>query len=140
LSFAETPLNAISRFTWSPEASEARPLLKAPPEESSSFRVDLEQSTSNKKTLMKYGENYLIAKSTPTLTQSGLLAVLLHSPPFLFTLAAITGTLGFLFGLWFGIPTHHAPRPSYPYYDTQKSVPPWSEPMPLEGNRDKGGE
>jgi hypothetical protein len=66
--------------------------------------------------------------------------MLLHSPPFLFTLAAITATLGFLFGLWFGIPTHDAPRPSYPYYDTQKPVPPWSEPMPLEGNHDKGAE
>jgi len=81
-----------------------------------------------------------MTKSTQTLTQSGLLAMLLHSLPFLFTLAAIIATLGFLFGLWFGIPTRHAPRSSYPYYDTQKPVPPWSEPMPLEGNRDKGGE
>jgi hypothetical protein len=27
--FAETPLSAISRFSWSPESPEARPLLKA---------------------------------------------------------------------------------------------------------------
>jgi hypothetical protein len=63
---------------------------------------------------------------------------------FLFThakqLAAIIAALTFLFGLWFGVSMYHAPRPSYPYYDTQKPVPPWSEPTPLEGNRDKGGE
>ena len=29
LTFAETPLSAISRFNWSPESPEARPLLKA---------------------------------------------------------------------------------------------------------------
>ncbi len=34
---------------------------------------------------------------------------------------------------------HYPPRPSYPYYDTQKLVPPWTEHTPLEGNRDKGG-
>jgi hypothetical protein len=66
--------------------------------------------------------------------------VISHSSPFLFTLVAIIATLGFLFGLWFGIPTHHALRPSYPYYDTHKLVPPWSEPAPLKGNHDKGGE
>ena len=64
--------------------------------------------------------------------------------PFLLThvkqLAAIIAALAFLFGLWIGVSTYHTPRPSYPYYDTQKPVPPWSEPMPLEGNRDKGGE
>jgi hypothetical protein len=64
--------------------------------------------------------------------------------PFLFThvkqLAAIIAALAFLFGLWIGVSTYHTPRPSYPYYDTQKPVPPWSEPMPLKGNRDKGGE
>ena len=64
--------------------------------------------------------------------------------PFLFThvkqLAAIVA-LGCLFiGLWFGVSTSHAPRPSYPYYDTQKLVPPWNEPTPLEGNRDTRGE
>ena len=31
-------------------------------------------------------------------------------------------------------------RPSYPDYDTQKPVPPWSEPTPLKGNHDRGGE
>jgi len=63
------------------------------------------------------------------------------SPPFLFTLAAIMAALGCLFvGLWFGVPTYQAPRPSYPYYDTQKPVPPWSEPSPLKGNRNRGGE
>jgi hypothetical protein len=64
--------------------------------------------------------------------------------PFLLThvkqLAAIIAVLTLLFGLWFGVSTYHAPRPSYPYYDTQKPVPPWSEPMPLEGNRERGGE
>ncbi len=64
--------------------------------------------------------------------------------PFLFThvkqLAAIVA-LGCLFiGLSFGVSTSHAPRPSYPYYDTQKLVPPWNEPTPLEGNRDRRGE
>ena len=49
LTFAETPLNAIFRFTWSLEASEARPLLKAPRQNGSSFRADLEQSTQMKK-------------------------------------------------------------------------------------------
>jgi hypothetical protein len=44
LTFAEAPLSAISRFTWSPESTEARPLLKAPREDDSSFRADLEQS------------------------------------------------------------------------------------------------
>ena len=44
LTFAKTPLNAISRFNWSPESTEARPLLKAPREDGSSFRADLEQS------------------------------------------------------------------------------------------------
>jgi hypothetical protein len=45
LTFAETPLSAISRFSWSPESPEARPLLKAPREDGSSFRADLERST-----------------------------------------------------------------------------------------------
>ena len=48
--------------------------------------------------------------------------------------------LGFLFWLWFGVSTYHAPQPSYPYYDTQKPVPPWSEPTPLEGNHNREGE
>ena len=55
-------------------------------------------------------------------------------------LAAIIAALALLFGLRIGLSTYHTPRPSYPYYDTQKPVPLWSEPMPLEGNRDKGGE
>jgi hypothetical protein len=43
--------------------------------------------------------------------------------------------LGVLFALWFDA-SRPAARPSaYPYYDTQKPVPPWSEPTPLEGNR-----
>jgi hypothetical protein len=53
-------------------------------------------------------------------------------------LAAIVVMLGFVFWLWFGVSTYHAPRASYPYYDTRKPVPPWSEPMPLEGNYDRG--
>jgi len=64
--------------------------------------------------------------------------------PFLFThfkqLAAIVAVGCLLVGLWFGISTHHAPRPSYTSYDTQKLVPPWNEPTPLEGNHDRGGE
>jgi len=66
--------------------------------------------------------------------------------PFLFThikrVAAIIAALSFLFvGLWFGVLTRHAPpQSSYPYYDTQKPVPPWSEPRPLKGNHNKGRE
>ena len=70
--------------------------------------------------------------------------VISQRPPFLLTLvkqlAAIIAALAFLFGLWFGVSTYHAPRPSYPYYDTQKPAPPWSEPTPLEGNHDRQGE
>ena len=51
LTFAETPLSAISRFTWSPESPEARPLFKAPCKDGSSFRADLEQSTQNERRL-----------------------------------------------------------------------------------------
>jgi hypothetical protein len=62
---------------------------------------------------------------------------------FLFThakqLTAIIAALTFLFGLALGVSTYYAPRPSYPYYDTQKPVPSWSEPTPLEGNRDRVG-
>jgi len=49
-------------------------------------------------------------------------------------LAAILIMLGFVSWLWFGVSMYQAPRASFPYYDTQKPVPPWSEPMPLEGN------
>jgi hypothetical protein len=55
-------------------------------------------------------------------------------------LAATIVALGFLFWLWFDVSTYHAPQASYPYYDTQKPVPPWSEPMPLKGNHDRGEE
>jgi hypothetical protein len=55
-------------------------------------------------------------------------------------LAAIVVVLGFVFSLSFGVSTYHAPRASYPYYDIQKPVPPWSEPMPLEGNYHRGEE
>jgi len=51
-------------------------------------------------------------------------------------LAAVIAVLGFVFWLWFGASTYRAP--SYPYYDIQKPVPPWSEPMPLEGNHGRG--
>ena len=54
LTFAEAPLSAISRSNWSPESAEVRPLLKAPREDGSWFRADLEQSTSNKKAFMKF--------------------------------------------------------------------------------------
>jgi hypothetical protein len=43
------PLYAISRFNWSPESTKARRLFEAPREDGSSFRADLEQSTSNEK-------------------------------------------------------------------------------------------
>ena len=70
--------------------------------------------------------------------------IISQRPRFLFThvkqLAAIIAALTFLFGLWFGVSTYSAPRPSYPYYDTQKPVPTWSEPTSLEGNRDRGGD
>jgi len=48
-------------------------------------------------------------------------------------------TLGLLFWLGFSVSRHHAAQPSYPYYDTQKPVPPWSEPAPLAGNYSKEG-
>jgi hypothetical protein len=64
--------------------------------------------------------------------------------PFLATLIkqlpAIIAVMTLLFALWFGVATYLAPRPSYPYYDTQKPLPPWSEPTPLAGNRDRAGE
>ena len=69
--------------------------------------------------------------------------VIPQRPPFLITYVkeatVIIVVLAFLFGLWFGVSTHHAPRASYPYYDPQKPVPPWSEPAPLRGNHDQGG-
>ena len=51
---AEAPLSAISRFNWSPESPEARPLLKAAREDGSSFRADLEQSTPNERRFMNF--------------------------------------------------------------------------------------
>jgi hypothetical protein len=55
LTFAETPLSAISRFSWSPESPEVRPLLKVPPEDGSSFRLGLEQiNPSNERPFMKF--------------------------------------------------------------------------------------
>jgi len=54
LTFAETPRSAISRFTWSPGASDTRPLFKAPREDGSSFRADLEESTSKERPFMKF--------------------------------------------------------------------------------------
>ncbi len=63
--------------------------------------------------------------------------------PFLFTharqLAAIVALGCLVIGLWFGVSTRHASRPIYPYFNTQKLVPPWNEPTPLEGNGDRGG-
>ena len=70
--------------------------------------------------------------------------VIARRSPFFFThvkeAIAIIGVLAFLFGFWFGVSTHHAPRTSYPYYDTQKPVPPWSEPPPLGGKHKTGGD
>jgi hypothetical protein len=61
-------------------------------------------------------------------------------PALIKQIAAIIAVMTFLFGLWFGVSMYQTPRPSYPYYDMQKPAPPWSEPTPLEGNRDRGGE
>jgi hypothetical protein len=55
-------------------------------------------------------------------------------------LAAVIVLLGFGFWLGFGASTYHTTQASYPYYDTQKPVPPWSEPMALEGNFARGEE
>jgi hypothetical protein len=70
--------------------------------------------------------------------------VISQRPPSFFThvkqVTAIIVALGFSFWLWSSVSTYHAPRPSYPYYDTQETVPPWSEPMPLKGNHYRGGE
>ncbi len=54
LTFAETPLSAISRFNWSPESAEVRPLFETPREDDSSFRADLEQSTLNERPFVKF--------------------------------------------------------------------------------------
>jgi len=54
LTFAETPLSAISGFTWSSGASDARPPFEAPREDGSSFRADLEESTPNERLFMKF--------------------------------------------------------------------------------------
>ena len=68
----------------------------------------------------------------------------IQRPPLLIThvkeATVIIIVLAVLFGLWFGVSTHHPRRASYPYYDTQKPVPPWSEPEPLESNRNTGGD
>jgi hypothetical protein len=54
--------------------------------------------------------------------------------------AAMIVMAAFAFWLGFGVSTYQTPRASYPYYDTQKPVPPWSEPMALEGNVGRGPE
>src|SRR5260370_20976304 len=54
LTFAEAPVSAISRFNWSPEPTEVRRLFKAPREDDSSFRADLERSTPNERPFMKF--------------------------------------------------------------------------------------
>jgi hypothetical protein len=119
--------------------------------------VDLEQSTPNKKPFMKFvGLTKPVSVPHQIHTYAELLQQIHHEPPlrtrdvtsqrppflptFFKRLAAIIAVLTFLFGLWFGVSTYHTPPPRYPYYDTQKPVPPWSEPTPLEGNRDRGGE
>jgi len=65
-----------------------------------------------------------------------LASPLTHIKPF----ATIVLSIGLVFWLWFGVSMHHEPPASYPYYDIQKPVPPWSEPMPLEGNYNRAGE
>ena len=64
----------------------------------------------------------------------------LRKPPQEHVAAIITASiigLGAVFGMWFDVST----QPSvYPYYDMQKPVAPWSEPTPIEGNHDRGGD
>ena len=118
--------------------------------------LDLEQSTLNKKPFMKFvsaNKPVCVPHQIPTYTA---LLQQIHHPPlrtrdvtsrrhpflpaFIKQIAAIIAVMTFLFGLWFGVSMYRTPRPSYPYYDTQKPAPPWSEPTPLEANRDRGGE
>ena len=70
--------------------------------------------------------------------------VIAQRPAFSFTylkqVTVIIAVLAFLFGFWFGVSTRHTLRASYPYYDTQKQVPPWSEPAPLESNHNTGAD
>jgi len=42
--FSETPVNAISRSNWNPESAEGRPLFKAPREDGSWLRAELDCS------------------------------------------------------------------------------------------------
>lgn len=48
--------------------------------------------------------------------------------------AAVIALLGLFFWVWSAVATYRAPRATYPYYDTQKPVPAWTEPQPLAGN------
>ena len=118
--------------------------------------VDLEQSTLNKKAVYEIRQRYQTnlrpspnphlhrAPATDSPPATADTDVTSRRHPFLSTLIkqlpAIIAVMALLFGLWFGVATYLAPRPSYPYYDTQKPLPPWSEPTPLEGNRDRAGE
>ena len=157
LTFAGAPLSAISRFNWSAESTKARRLVEEPREDDSPFRADLEQPTPNRKPFMKFGSltkpiavphqihTYVELRQQIHDARLRTWDVISQHPPFHFPrvkqLAVIIAALTFLFvGLWFGVSTDPTPRPNYPYYDTQKPVPPWSEPTPLEGNRDRGGE
>jgi len=101
----------------------------------------------------------VMTKSTLTLTQSGLHAVLLeqqrriHRHPPLWTRGlmfkrspslfvriqqvVVIAALAFVFWLGLGLTKDHASGPSYPYYDTQAPVPPWTEPATLKGNYDR---
>jgi hypothetical protein len=63
-----------------------------------------------------------------------------QSPSFVFERMAaliVTSVIasGVLLALWFDTSRPTAMPSTYPYYDTQKPVPPWSEPTPLAGNR-----
>src|SRR4029450_10407069 len=62
--------------------------------------------------------------------------VIPQRPLFFFThvkeVTVIIAVLAFRVEFWFGVSRSRAPRPSYPYYDRQKPVPPWSEPMRLQ--------
>src|SRR5260370_3972786 len=54
LTFAEAPFSAISRFNWSPSQPKRGRFFKAPREDGSSFRAELEHSTPNERPIMKF--------------------------------------------------------------------------------------
>jgi YVTN family beta-propeller protein len=76
--YARTAALRDRQIQLEPRDFRSETAVQAPSEEVSSFRADLGQSTSSKETFMKNRKNYVMTKSNVTLTQSGLLAVLLQ--------------------------------------------------------------